>query len=430
MLRKRTRSIQKDQHQMGHQPITDSGSESFFFHSDILNNNNPKRNSFSGLLVGLSPKGLATSTDCDSVRSPTSPLDFKLFSSLGNPFFRSSKATRSSHENGQQRSWGDSTKVGLISIIDSLDDDIKFPGKVLRSSESKNILFGPKFRVKTSTSGQANTNSFESPKSLPKNYAIFPHSSKTKPPLEKGSSDVLFEIGESPLEPPDSLGQIRSCSLDSCRTMSNSPISTSMNFSLENNVTTQVSSSPQFFGGSPNSNRISGPKLSTIPGSLGSGNRFIGSLSASEIELSEDYTCVISHGPNPKTTHIFGDCILETESCDLSNFAAKADDNKEIGFSQPIGKNTQISAPYPSNYFLSFCYSCNKKLEDGKDIYIYRGEKAFCSLSCRSLEILMDEELEKSNDKDPENPPNSHDVDHDDDDDGKELFETGLIAAT
>lgn len=42
----------------------------------------------------------------------------------------------------------------------------------------------------------------------------------------------------------------------------------------------------------------------------------------------------------------------------------------------------------------------------------------------------MDEELEKSNDKDPENPPNSHDVDHDDDDDGKELFETGLIAAT
>lgn len=43
-----------------------------------------------------------------------------------------------------------------------------------------------------------------------------------------------------------------------------------------------------------------------------------------------------------------------------------------------------------------------------------RGEKAFCSLSCRSQVILMDEELEKSNDRDSENSPMS--------DDGKETF--------
>ncbi|CAI0629581.1 unnamed protein product [Linum tenue] len=31
------------------------------------------------------------------------------------------------------------------------------------------------------------------------------------------------------------------------------------------------------------------------------------------MELSEDYTCVISHGPIPKTTHIFefDDCIVD-----------------------------------------------------------------------------------------------------------------------
>ncbi|XP_073133982.1 FCS-Like Zinc finger 8-like [Henckelia pumila] len=38
-------------------------------------------------------------------------------------------------------------------------------------------------------------------------------------------------------------------------------------------------------------------------------------LSLKEMEMCEDYTCVISHGPNPKTTHIFDDCIVES-CCD------------------------------------------------------------------------------------------------------------------
>ncbi|CAA0343673.1 hypothetical protein AtNW77_Chr1g0082341 [Arabidopsis thaliana] len=41
------------------------------------------------------------------------------------------------------------------------------------------------------------------------------------------------------------------------------------------------------------------------------------SLSGREMALSEDYTCIISHGPNPKTTHIFGDCILDCDPKDL-----------------------------------------------------------------------------------------------------------------
>ncbi|KAL5556080.1 hypothetical protein UlMin_038316 [Ulmus minor] len=195
------------------------------------------------------------------------------------------------------------SKLGL-SIVDSLDEDMKFSGKVLRSSDSKNILFGPGFRIRT-PDGQAYTNSFESPKSLPKNYAIFPHS-KSKSPLTKGSSDILFEIGESPLE-PDSFGKIRSSSLDSCRTIScmsgvynSSPNSTPLKFCLENKVTiAQVGSAPQSTGGSPNLNQLSDPKHISIPGSLDSGNGFIGPLSTSGIELFEDYTCVISHGPNP-----------------------------------------------------------------------------------------------------------------------------------
>ncbi|KAL0921636.1 hypothetical protein M5K25_008729 [Dendrobium thyrsiflorum] len=39
---------------------------------------------------------------------------------------------------------------------------------------------------------------------------------------------------------------------------------------------------------------------------------FTGCLSPREMELSEDYTCVISYGPNPKKTHIFDNYIVES----------------------------------------------------------------------------------------------------------------------
>nr|GEZ51564.1 hypothetical protein [Tanacetum cinerariifolium] len=44
-------------------------------------------------------------------------------------------------------------------------------------------------------------------------------------------------------------------------------------------------------------------------------------------------------------------------------------------------------------HFLSTCHECNKQLH-GKDIYMYRGEKAFCSIECRSMEIAQMEKEE------------------------------------
>lgn len=142
MLRKRSRSFQKDQH-MGHPTMADAVSE-LYFQSDVMGQKHKGNSFFSvpGLFVGLNYKGLS---DSDSVRSPTSPLDFRVFSNLGSPF----RSPRSSQD-GQHKSW-DCSKVGL-SIIDSLDDGGKLSGKVLRSSESKTILFGPQMRIKTPNS--------------------------------------------------------------------------------------------------------------------------------------------------------------------------------------------------------------------------------------------------------------------------------------
>ncbi|XP_057783421.1 FCS-Like Zinc finger 8-like isoform X2 [Salvia miltiorrhiza] len=97
-------------------------------------------------------------------------------------------------------------------------------------------------------------------------------------------------------------------------------------------------------------------------GSINSGG--LSSLSASEMELSEDYTCVISYGPNPRTTHIFDDCIVES-CCGVVKFS---ESRKENAF---FSMNHSMS--YPSESFLSFCYSCKKNLGQGKDIYMYSG---------------------------------------------------------
>ncbi|CAK8571896.1 unnamed protein product [Lathyrus sativus] len=87
-----------------------------------------------------------------------------------------------------------------------------------------------------------------------------------------------------------------------------------------------------------------------------------GVLSLSEMEVYEEYTCVISHGANPKTTHIFDNCVV----------------------------GSYCSVPNSLN-FLSFCYTCKIHLQHTKDIFIYRGEKAFCSQECRNQEMMLDE---------------------------------------
>ncbi|QCE13283.1 FCS-Like Zinc finger 15-like [Vigna unguiculata] len=42
--------------------------------------------------------------------------------------------------------------------------------------------------------------------------------------------------------------------------------------------------------------------------------------------------------------------------------------------------------------FLHQCCLCRKRLLPGKDIYMYKGDRAFCSVECRCKQIFMDEE--------------------------------------
>ncbi|KAJ9190131.1 hypothetical protein P3X46_001360 [Hevea brasiliensis] len=337
---------------------------------------------FPGFFVGFGSRG---SSDSDSIRSPTS-LDFNFFSNLSNPF--SQKSPRSPTQNGHQKKW-DCSKVGL-SIINLLVDETKPAGEVLNSPKRKNIIFGS--QMKTGYSVRS--------KSLPRDYMLLLQSqTKTpNPKLGKSDSDAVFGNDGVRLEPkPFEISSPISLS-------PTSPLS-SKKFCSENRTTT-ITSLPQFSGGCTQTDNSSEIKSSSLPVPIGSSHGCVGSLSAREIELSEDYTCIISYGPNPKTTHIFGDCILECHTNEMSNF----DKTQNLGFELPQEANClEVEGPtsHPSDEFLSFCYSCKKKLEKGDDIYIYRGEKAFCSFDCHSEEIFAEDEIEKTCDDSPKSSPAS-----------------------
>ncbi|XVF58933.1 hypothetical protein PTKIN_Ptkin07bG0105800 [Pterospermum kingtungense] len=47
--------------------------------------------------------------------------------------------------------------------------------------------------------------------------------------------------------------------------------------------------------------------------------------------------------------------------------------------------------------FLRSCCLCKRRLAPGRDIYMYRGDTAFCSLECREQQMKQDERKEKLN---------------------------------
>lgn len=60
-----------------------------------------------------------------------------------------------------------------------------------------------------------------------------------------------------------------------------------------------------------------------------------------------------------------------------------------------VYSNVIAKTPLPPINFLDACYLCKRSLGPGLDIYMYRGDRAFCSVECRLKQITMDEQSEK-----------------------------------
>ncbi|KAL5220320.1 hypothetical protein ABZP36_025033 [Zizania latifolia] len=80
-------------------------------------------------------------------------------------------------------------------------------------------------------------------------------------------------------------------------------------------------------------------------------------MSLDDIVNSEDYTRVVSRGPNPRTTHFFGEHVLEFECEQLMPDESKCEESL---------------SPHPKEGVMSFCYFCGEKLKEGEDVYIYQ----------------------------------------------------------
>ncbi|PIA48071.1 hypothetical protein AQUCO_01400574v1 [Aquilegia coerulea] len=86
---------------------------------------------------------------------------------------------------------------------------------------------------------------------------------------------------------------------------------------------------------------------------------------------------------------------------DLQNPSSSIDQQNQVGFmnkpqSSSPRNNRRNSADFVETpHFLRACGLCNRRLAPGRDIFMYRGDTAFCSLECRQQQMNQDERKEK-----------------------------------
>jgi len=64
--------------------------------------------------------------------------------------------------------------------------------------------------------------------------------------------------------------------------------------------------------------------------------------------------------------------------------------------SSPWSPAATPTAASTTGSFLQRCLLCHKDLAENNDIYMYRGDKAFCSVECRCRQIFIDEDAGSS----------------------------------
>ncbi|XP_076910494.1 FCS-Like Zinc finger 14-like [Bidens hawaiensis] len=118
------------------------------------------------------------------------------------------------------------------------------------------------------------------------------------------------------------------------------------------------------------------------------------------IELLEEYTCVISHVGNSliKKIEYFDDGIKRKSCVSGGHTTSYWVSSGGVGGGVFCSPSPPVvvggGMVFEDVDFLNSCYLCKKKLH-GLDIFIYKGEKAFCSEECLYKQISVDEHKEK-----------------------------------
>ncbi|KAK1315595.1 hypothetical protein QJS10_CPA05g02465 [Acorus calamus] len=138
------------------------------------------------------------------------------------------------------------------------------------------------------------------------------------------------------------------------------------------------------------------PRSRPIPiKSAGGGKCRRGEAAAAEMSveemMSEGYTCVISHVEGKHTRKRL---YFDGDAGD--GIRGNLLGSTRVIFEQPPPPPAEevMEEMVAEMGFLSCCFLCKKRLH-GLDIFMYRGEKAFCSVECRAHQIQSDEYREK-----------------------------------
>ncbi|KAI4352736.1 hypothetical protein L6164_006957 [Bauhinia variegata] len=129
---------------------------------------------------------------------------------------------------------------------------------------------------------------------------------------------------------------------------------------------------------------------------LGKGNTETVALEGDEFdECSEGYTCVISHLDNNtiKKRVYFDDELNHVGHFSPPATACMLTVSNGVFSASPVNFEG-LGRELMTSDFLNCCYLCKKHLH-GVDIFMYRGERAFCSADCREMHIMNDEYKEK-----------------------------------
>lgn len=104
----------------------------------------------------------------------------------------------------------------------------------------------------------------------------------------------------------------------------------------------------------------------------------------------------MSHGSRHSKAFPSSDC----EDEDSDDAAAADADGEGVDIRTSIFSPASPVSDYsrqdsPAVDFLSTCFLCRRHLSQGKDIYMYRGDRAFCSQECRHQQIVVDKRKER-----------------------------------
>ncbi|KAJ7287900.1 hypothetical protein O6H91_Y316500 [Diphasiastrum complanatum] len=86
--------------------------------------------------------------------------------------------------------------------------------------------------------------------------------------------------------------------------------------------------------------------------------------------------------------------FMSVRECILDNEADKHDFCSMLN-SLPDQRECAYTANFVAMDFMKACFLCKRKLRQGLDIYMYRGDRAFCSPDCRHHQIVLDERAER-----------------------------------